>query len=108
MSKPLTLNDSNFDHAALQSEQPVLVDFWAPWCAPCHAIAPILEELTEEYGDKITFARLNVDEAPKIAARYGIHSIPTLLLFKDGKPLEQILGFRPKRELKQVLDMAIA
>ena len=108
MTKPLVVEDSSFDQIVLQSKQPVLVDFWAPWCSPCRAIAPIIEELAKEYGDRLTFAKLNVDESPKIPSKYGIHSIPTLLLFKNGKPVEQVIGFQTENELKQVLDAALA
>jgi len=103
MEKSVTLNEETFDPTVIDAKMPILVDFWAPWCGPCQAIAPILEELAEEYEGKITISRLNVDEAPKVAARYGISAIPTMLLFKEGKPASQIVGFRPKAELKKAL-----
>jgi thioredoxin 1 len=102
------ITDSNFEQGVLKSQQAVLVDFWAPWCAPCHAIAPILDELAEEYAGKVVIARINVDENPKTSSKYGIQAIPTLLLFKEGKPLRQIVGLKPKKELKQILDTAVA
>ena len=108
MTEPLVVEESSFDQIVLQSKKPVLVDFWAPWCAPCHAIAPVIEELTKEYGDRLTFAKLNVDGSPTIPSKYGIHSIPTLLLFKDGKPIQQVIGLKTKKELKQILDTALA
>ena len=108
MTEPLVVEESSFDQIVLQSKQPVLVDFWAPWCAPCRAIAPIVEELAKEYGDRLTFAKLNVDGSPMVPSKYGIHSIPTLLLFKDGKPVQQVIGLTTKKELKQILDTALA
>jgi len=107
MGKPITVDDSNFDQTVLQSQRPVLVDFWATWCRPCLMVAPILDELAEEYGERISIARMDVDQNPKTAARYGIMSIPTLLLFKEGKPVSHIVGFRPKEELKRSLDAAL-
>ena len=107
MAKTLTVDDKNFDQAVLKSNTPVLVDFWAPWCAPCLAVAPILEELAEEYEGRMSIARLNVDEAPAAATRYGISAIPTMLLFREGKPVSQIVGFRPKAELKKAFDEAL-
>lgn len=107
MSKPVVVDDSNFDQTVLQAETPVLVDFWAPWCRPCLMVAPILDELADEYSGRITIARLDVDQNPKTAVRYGITSIPTLLIFKNGEPVSHIVGFRPKQELKRSLDAAL-
>ena len=107
MSKPISIDDSNFDQIVLQAETPVLVDFWAPWCRPCLMVAPILDELAEEYSDRISIARMDVDQNPRTAVRYSIMSIPTLLLFKKGEPVSHIIGFRPKQELKQSLDAAL-
>lgn len=104
MEKSVTLSEETFDQTVSNAKIPILVDFWAPWCAPCQAVAPILDELAEEYQGKIVISRLNVDEAPKVAGRYGISAIPTMLLFKEGKPVSQIVGFRPKAELKKALD----
>jgi len=108
MEKPIEVDDKTFEEKVIKGETPVLVDFWAPWCGPCRAIAPILDELAEEYKGKMTIARLNVDEAPQSASRYGISAIPTMLLFKDGKPVSQLVGFRPKPELKKALDENLA
>ncbi len=107
MSKPIVINDSNFDQAVLQAEMPVLVDFWAPWCQPCRMIAPILDELSEDYNSRITIARMDVDQNPKTATKYGVMSIPTLLIFKKGEPFSHMVGFRPKEALKQDLDAAL-
>ena len=107
MSKPINIDDTNFDQTVLQAETPVLVDFWAPWCRPCLMLAPILDELAEEYSGKITFARMDVDQNPKTASKYQIMSIPTLLLFKKGEPVSHIVGYKPKAELKRDLDAAL-
>jgi thioredoxin 1 len=104
MEKPVEVDDNTFDQSVLQAKTPMLVDFWAPWCAPCKAVEPILDDLAEEYKGKLGIARLNVDEGPRSATQYGISAIPTMLLFKDGKPAGQIVGFRPKAELKKALD----
>ena len=107
MSQPFDVSDKDFDQMVIQAETPVLVDFWAPWCGPCQIVSPIVEELATEYSDKMSFAKLNVDENPVVATKYGIRSIPTLLLFKSGQPVEQIVGARPKSELKTALDAAL-
>jgi len=107
VSKPITVDDANFNQAVLQAKVPVLVDFWAPWCRPCIMAAPVLEELAEDYSDRIIIAKLNVDENMKIASKYGIMAIPNLIIFKDGKPVAQIVGYKPKAELKRELDTAL-
>ena len=107
MSKPVEVNDSNFDQMVLQSKTPALVDFWAAWCAPCRMVAPVVEELAGEYQGKVNMVKLNVDENPKTASQYGIMSIPTLLIFKNGAPVSNIVGFRPKAELKRSLDAVL-
>ena len=104
MSKPVTIEEANFDLEVLQSRIPVLVDFWAQWCGPCRMVAPVVEELAEEYEGRISFGKVDVDQNPKIASQFGIMSIPTLILFKDGKPISNIVGFRPNEQLKQNLD----
>ncbi len=108
MSEAITVDDSTFDQTVLQSDRPVLVDFWAPWCRPCLMVAPILDELAKEYDSRVSIARMDVDQNPKTAAKYSIMSIPTLLLFKEGKPVSHIVGFRPKEELKRNLDAALS
>jgi len=107
MNKPITINDSNFDEIVLQAETPVLVDFWAPWCRPCLMTAPVLEELAEEYSGRITIAKLNVDQDQRAAAKYGIMAIPNLIIFKKGQPFSQIVGYKPKAELKRKLDATL-
>lgn len=104
MSKPASVDDSNFDQMVLQSKKPVLVDLWAPWCRPCLMVAPILDELAEEYEGRISFVKVDVDQNPKTATRYNIMSIPTLLIFKKGEPVSHIVGLRSKGELKRSLE----
>lgn len=107
MNKPIVVDDASFDQTVLQSKTPVLVDFWAAWCRPCIMAAPILEELAEEYAGRITIAKLDVDQNAKTAVKYGIMAIPNLIIFKDGKPASQIVGYRPKAELKRSLDAVL-
>jgi len=107
MSKSVPVDDSNFDQMVLQSRTPVLVDLWAAWCRPCLMVAPILDELAEEYNGRISFVKVDVDQNGKIAAKYGIMSIPTLLIFKNGEPVSNIIGLRSKAELKRTLDAVL-
>ncbi len=107
MSKPIEVDDDNFEQTVLQSNMPVLVDFWAPWCRPCIMAAPVLEELAEEYSGRITIAKLNVDENTKTAVKYGIMAIPNLITFKNGQPFSQIVGYKPKVGLRRDLDAAL-
>jgi thioredoxin 1 len=108
MTKPIEVNESNFDATVLKSKIPVLVDFWATWCRPCMMVAPLVDELATEYAGKITFAKLDVDKNQKIASQFGVMSIPNLIVFKNGKPAYQVVGFKPKAELKKTLDSALA
>ncbi|MFC0864647.1 thioredoxin [Sphaerimonospora cavernae] len=95
----ITLTAENFAEQVLRSDKPVLVDFWADWCPPCRMIAPILEEIAEEYGDRLTVAKLNADDHPEIAQRYGVMAFPTLNLYRNGEVVQQVRGARPKRLL---------
>ncbi len=103
----LVFTDSNFNEEVVSSELPSLVDFWAEWCAPCKSIAPTVEELAKEYQSKVKIGKLNVDENPKTATQYGIRGIPTLLLFKEGKVVQQMVGIKSKTEIQKVLDSII-
>ena len=103
----LTLTESNFDKEVLQSDKPVLVDLWAVWCAPCTMISPIIESLAEEYSGRLKVGKVNVDENSQLAVRYGVRAIPTLLLFKEGKVAEQMIGVQPKEALKAMIDKYI-
>ncbi len=104
MSQLLHLKEENFKQEVLESQIPVLVDFWAEWCGPCHMIAPIVEQISEDYAGRIKVGKLNVDESPQIAAQYGIRGIPTLMLFQGGKAVEQIIGAVPKASIISKLD----
>ncbi|WP_422446543.1 thioredoxin [Thermoanaerobacterium sp. DL9XJH110] len=97
--KPITLTDENFDREVIQAEGKVLVDMWAPWCGPCRMMGPVIDEIAEEYEGTLKVGKLNVDENPDTAARYGVMSIPTLLVFENGQLVNKMIGFRPKREL---------
>ncbi len=108
MPKPAEVTDANFETEVVKSDKPVLVDFWAPWCGPCRMVAPLVEELAEEYDGKVKFVKLNTDDNVNIATRYGIRSIPTLLMFKGGEPIDQIIGFRPKGDLQKTIEKSLA
>jgi thioredoxin 1 len=107
MAKTVAVTDSTFDEVVLKSTDPVLVDFWATWCRPCQMVAPILEELTQEYAGKLTIAKLDVDQNQQTASKFHVMSIPTMIIFKQGKPVTNIVGFKPKEQLKKELDAAL-
>jgi thioredoxin 1 len=98
----VTVSDQDFKNE-VEGQGTVLVDFWAPWCGPCKMIAPVLEELDQEIGEKLTIAKLNVDDNPESASRFGVMSIPTLIVFKDGQPVDKVVGFQSKDALKNVV-----
>ncbi|MFP4452822.1 MAG: thioredoxin [Desulfobacterales bacterium] len=98
------ISDNTFDQEVLKADTPVLVDFWAPWCGPCKAIAPVLEEIGRDYGEKLKIVKCNVDDNPATPSNYGIRAIPTLILFKDGKKMEQIVGMVQKAKLVDAID----
>ena len=105
--KPITITDDNFQTEVINSNQPVLIDFWATWCGPCRMIAPIVEELAGEYNGKVKIGKLDVDENQETSIRYGVRSIPTLLIFKDGKIKDTIIGAVPKSQIVQKLNSAL-
>ncbi len=107
MAKPADVSDNEWEKEVLKSDLPVLVDFWAPWCGPCRMVAPIVEELADEYAGKVKFYKLNTDDNVQTASRYGIRSIPTLMVFKGGQAVDQIIGFRPKSDLKRTLEKSL-
>ncbi len=107
MAKPFDVTDAEFDEKVVKAEKPVLVDFWAEWCVPCKMIAPMVDELSEELDGQMEFAKVDVDSNPITAVTYGIRSIPALLIFKGGKPVDQIIGAVPKGQLKKKLDAVL-
>jgi len=104
----MNLTDAEFDQKVLKSETPVVVDFWAPWCGPCRRLAPILEEVAAEMGDRLQVYKLNTDENPQSPGRYGVMSIPTLIVFRNGQEVDRIVGALPKEILREKLEAAIS
>ncbi|AKL98051.1 thioredoxin [Endomicrobium proavitum] len=100
----LEISESNFAKEVLESDKPVLVDFWAPWCGPCKMLTPVIEELAGEYEGKVKVGKLNTDENIEIASKFQITSIPCLILFKGGTPVQKIVGFRPKNDIKKIIE----
>ena len=107
MTHPADTSDATFDVDVIGSDTPVLVDFWAPWCGPCRIVAPIVEQLADEYAGRVKIVKVNTDENPAVAGKYNIRSIPTLIVFKGGKPVSQIIGAQPKPNLAKKLDEAL-
>ena len=108
MSNDIQLTDATFEAEVIKSALPVLVDFWAPWCGPCKMLGPVIEELAKEYDGKVKVCKLNTDDSPNSASEYHISAIPTVLLFKGGKLVQELVGLQPKEELKRRLDELLA
>ena len=107
MGTTKAVTDANFVSDVLQSDKPVLVDFWAEWCAPCRKVAPLLEEIAGEMGDKVTIVKLNIDENPETAMAYRVMSVPTLTIFKGGQPVQSVAGAKPKGDLVRLIEAAL-
>ena len=108
MGKPQVVSDQNFESEVIKSDTPVLVDFWAAWCGPCRMVAPVLEEIATEQGEKVKIAKLDVDANPITAGRFGVRSIPTMILFKNGREAQRVVGYMPKEKLMQQIQPHIA
>ena len=103
MAETLAVTDETFEAEVLKSDKPTIVDFWAEWCAPCRAISPIIEKLSEEYGDRVKIAKINIDDSPITPGKYGVRSIPTVLAFRDGQVIEQIQWARPRAVFDEMI-----
>ena len=104
MAEILDVSDATFEAEVLKSDRPVVIDFWAEWCAPCRAIAPIIKELAAQYGDRVKVAKMNIDESPQTPGTYQVRSIPTVLAFRNGQVVEQMIGARPKAAFKEMFE----
>ena len=107
MAGPIDVTDNTWEDEVLNSDLPILVDFWAEWCGPCKMIAPTVHDLAEEYTGKLNVAKVDIDNSPEIATKYGIRSIPALIFFRDGKPVDQVIGALPKGALKKKIDSVL-
>ena len=105
MSDVKTLTDATFDDEVSKSATPMIVDFWAPWCGPCRMVGPVIDQIAEEHGDKVSIGKLNVDENPGTAGKYGVMSIPTIILFKDGEPAKKVIGARSKADFEREFEL---
>lgn len=104
----ITFTDANFDEEVVKSDLPVIVDFWAPWCAPCRIVSPIIDELAKDYAGKVKVGKMNVDDNPQVAGTFGIMSIPTVLVFKKGQPVKSLIGAQGKDSYKRAIDEALS
>jgi len=104
-SEVKTLNDATFDDEVGKAATPMIVDFWAPWCGPCRMVGPIIDEIAHDHGDKVCIGKLNVDENPGVASKFGIMSIPTIILFKDGEPAKKVIGARSKADFEREFEL---
>ena len=104
----IEVNDANFDAEVLQATEPVLVDFWAPWCGPCRMLAPVIHDIATEYAGRAKVVKLNTEDGPTVAGKFGIQAIPTLLVFKGGEVVDRAVGLRPKQDIAAMLDNALA
>lgn len=103
----LHVTDDSFETDILKADKPVLIDFWATWCGPCRALGPIIEEIADRFKDQVKVGKINIDDNPKVTAQYGVMSIPTLLLFKEGKPLDRLVGLVPRERLEEFIKKAL-
>jgi thioredoxin 1 len=101
------VTEQSFEEEVLQSDKPVIVDFWAEWCGPCHAVSPVLDRIVEERGDELKLVKVNIDEQPALSQRFGVQSIPTMILFKNGEPAAAAIGAQPKHQLEKALGLAV-